>query len=449
MSWKTEQALMGKVLDMACQQGAQEADLIIHKGRAFSLSSQGGKIDKYKVSGSSIIGLRTIQDQRIGLSYSESFSETALQAMVRDALANGRFSDPDEHEHITTHHPKPVVEVLPRLNQDDNTPVQDKIALTLHLENEVLKRDSRVEAVPYNGYSDGEAEYYYANHRGTFCHHREKSFSCYTSALLKDGSRQSMFHQGSHGRRFQELDADHCVAESLGHAVPMLDAASIPTGYYDVIFEEDQLDSFLGSFMAAFSGQAAMEGTSPFRDKLQQEVASPLLSLRDEPMFADGFYYSRFDDEGNLRQSTHLIENGRLLSLLHNTATAAYFKTTSTAHAVRGPKSALGVSSSQLVIQPGQSSDSDVAGGRYLKVIGIQGLHSGTNAISGHFSLGIYGILYEQGREVQRVKDVTISGNFYQQIKKIAAVGQTLHASSDRTFFSPMIRFEGISVAGR
>jgi len=86
--------------------------------------------------------------------------------------------------------------------------------------------------------------------------------------------------------------------------------------------------------------------------------------------------------------------------------------------------------------------------GRVFKIIGLKGLHARTNAISGHISLAAEGMMMKDCEIQQYVKDVTLSGNFYQLLEQILAVGQTVEASSGLTFFSPDIRFEGLSVAG-
>ena len=106
------------------------------------------------------------------------------------------------------------------------------------------------------------------------------------------------------------------------------------------------------------------------------------------------------------------------------------------------------MSPTQLVIDKGNASKSELYKGDVLKVIALKGLHSGTNAVSGHFSLALEGVMVKDGVEGQMVKDVTLSANFYDILNGIQAIGSTLEASSGRGFFSPEIRFSGMSVAG-
>lgn len=438
--------LIDKVLDMATKTPGTQADVLLHRGQSLSLSAQNGKIDKTSVSSSQIIGLRYIHDQRVGVSYTESFDDASLVRLIANAANNARFAAPNPYEHIEVSGQE-FVETDASYNQPDNASIQEKMALTLELESAV-KKDSRVKSSPYNGYADGVGEMYYGNHLGTHAYHRERSFSCGTSALASEGDKQAMFYDRVRARTFHELDVQRVAQRTLAHAIPLLDAKPIPTGEYDVVFDINALRALLGCFASVFSAKAAKEGKSSWKDKLGATVADQRLTWRDVPAYAKAFSHSGFDDEGTARKDLTLIKDGVLQSFYHNTATAQFFKTKTTGHASRSPQGALGVSGTQWVIEPGQDDDASLFSGRVLKVFNLQGLHSGTNAITGHLSLGAEGFLLEDGKEVQSVKNITVAGNLFTLLQSIAAVGRTLQADTMDDFFSPMIRFKGLRIAG-
>ena len=68
-----------KLVDYSLKAGADACDVVLKEGKSLSLSAQGGDIDKYKVSGSKVIGVRTIKDNRVGLSYTEAFDDSSLE----------------------------------------------------------------------------------------------------------------------------------------------------------------------------------------------------------------------------------------------------------------------------------------------------------------------------------------------------------------------------------
>jgi PmbA protein len=440
--------LAERVIDLAKAKGADQCDVLCQRGKSFGVSVQQGEIDKYKVSSAAIVGLRLIKDQRVGLTYSESFDGDALQTMVDQAIDNARFVAEDEWQRIDAQEPVEWVEDRPDIYQPDTVDLQEKMAFARRLEQGLLKADDRVASAPYNGYSDGEGEAIYLNHHGVYRYQRERSFQCYVAALTRDGDRQAMYGHSCNGRRFEDLDAKACIDGALSYALPLLNAKPIATGRYDLVFEPDELDQFLSCFIGTLSAKDILEGKSSFRQSLGEQIASPVFTLRDEPQYDRGFFYSRFDDEGVMRQPLTLITDGVLTSFFHNTATARQMEGQSTGHGSRSAKSALGVAPTQLVIATGQTPEAKILGSDHLRVVSLKGLHSGTNPISGHFSLAVEGVLYKGGEPEQFVKDVTISGNFYDFIRQIAQVGEREHANSSRTFFTPYMLFEGVSVAG-
>ncbi|MBC7661055.1 MAG: TldD/PmbA family protein [Chitinophagaceae bacterium] len=448
MEWNNGKELCFKIVELAKKAGIQECDVILQRGQSLNLQAQKGSIDKSKVTSTQVVGIRVIQDQKIGISASESLELDSLKMMVDQAKATSRYSGADPYQNIRQKNDQDIILIPERVKVKEDIPLQAKIDLAIRLEQDILAADKRIHNAPYSGYSDGEGESFYANHLGTFCYQKDRSYSIYTSALAGANEQQAMYSSSSIGRSFSELDLKACVDEASTIALRLLDAKPIPTGRYDVIFSTDEWESILSAHLGAFSAKAAKEGTAYYRDKLAKSIAVSGLTMRDSPQYRDGFSFSAFDDEGMPREDLTVINQGVLKSFFHNSATARFFKQKSTAHGSRGAKGSLGVSPTQLVFDTGSVSKNDLYAGQVLKVISLKGLHSGTNAVSGHFSLAVEAILCRDGVEQQMVKDVTLSANFYDILNGIQGIGSTLEASSGRSFFSPEIRFSGMSVAG-
>lgn len=77
------------------------------------------------------------------------------------------------------------------------------------------------------------------------------------------------------------------------------------------------------------------------------------------------------------------------------------------------------------------------------------GLHSGATPVSGDFSFGANGYLCEDGKRICAINGFTVAGNFGEILKNISAIGDTLEGSSDYDFFSPLIKFSSLSIAGK
>jgi PmbA protein len=61
-----------------------------------------------------------------------------------------------------------------------------------------------------------------------------------------------------------------------------------------------------------------------------------------------------------------------------------------------------------------------------ILITSMGGLHSGTNTVSGDFSVSAEGFLIENGKISRPLEQITVAGNFYQLLKGIEIVGSDL-----------------------
>jgi len=79
-------------------------------------------------------------------------------------------------------------------------------------------------------------------------------------------------------------------------------------------------------------------------------------------------------------------------------------------------------------------------------------LHAGANAVTGDYSIESAGFMVRDGRRAEAVKSFTIAGNFFDFIKEIEALADTVHLgmpSGFTVFGSPDALVRGVSVAGK
>ena len=257
-----------------------------------------------------------------------------------------------------------------------------------------------------------------------------------------------MNYHSSIAKTFNDLDKNNCVDQSYQHALNWLDATSVETGRYNVIFTPDSFEELFGCFGGVFSGKAAMEKNNPFEEKVGKIVGHKELIITDSPRFKEAFSEYYFDDEGFDQEDLCLLDKGELKTFYHNTKTASFFNLNTTARAARGSKSALGVSGTNIVIHSGSTEESNLLKDKYIEIHSMQGLHSGAKFMSGDFSFAASGYLKENGQVLRPIKGITVAGNFYNMLKNIAQIGNIQHGSTHRSFFTPLIKFSDMSVAG-
>ncbi|MBL0512996.1 TldD/PmbA family protein [Aeromonas media] len=438
--------LLARLLDKVADLGA-EADVIANQEKAFSLKADKGELGEYKVTSSQQLGIRLIKEGRVGIAYSESLDEPALDAMLQDALDASRFAKVDPDQRITVQQSRLTTDCA-EIHQADTTAVEEKIALALRLESDMLALPD-VTGAPYNGFFEGESRLWLANSQGTFCEHQEFSVGCHSSALIEREGRQSMHYQGQYARRFDELESQPLIRQIHAVADGLLMGEAVPSGRYSVLFSTNCFASLFGCFQGALSGKWAQQGINPWRGKLGQSVASRWLTLESRVHMPGGMNIKAFDGEGAATSDLLLIGEGELKTLLHNSATARHFGVASNGSAARSARSALDVTARHLVFGTGPHSEGEVQSGDYLELLKLDGLHSGADAVSGDFSFGASGFLCRDGVRVQPVRGITVAGNFYRLLGELEAVGNRLHHNDGKGFYAPLIRFGGLNVAGK
>jgi len=189
-----------------------------------------------------------------------------------------------------------------------------------------------------------------------------------------------------------------------------------------VIFTPNGVASALISpLMAAFNGKLVLEGASPLAGKIGQRLFDEKLSLSD-----DLRPHSRpCDDECVASMRNSLIERGTVSSFFYDLRTAAMAGTESTGSGGRGRGGLPAPSPSAFVIAPGDAAFDDMVADMKAGIIVEQLMGADqSNILGGDFSGNVLlGYKVEIGQIVGRVKNVMVSGNVYQLLGNITAVG--------------------------
>ena len=441
----TMQKKAERIFDHVVAAGA-EADLIVNTDQSLSLKANQGELEQYEVSSTQIFGLRVLQGGKVGLAYSEDDSTASLQSMAEQALSNAQFSAPDANEQLLPNTAQlESDDALLYLADDSST--DEKIDFILALESDLMAKPL-IKNVPYNGVSDSTSERYVFSTAGLVAHSRSRSYTANAYALAEKGDANAMEGKGQFARQFKQLDKEVLVEQIYTECAAMLDGKPVASKHYDVIFDRESQSSLFGVFSAVFSGKWAKEGINPWRDSLGKVVADERLQIFDNPLLQAGSSYKTFDAEGSQTQRNVLINNGVLETLLHNSVTARFYGVENTGNAVRGAKSALGVSMHQREVAAGDADTASLRAGEFIEVTQLSGLHSGANPISGDFSLGASGYLCRDGERIQAVRGITVAGNFYTMLNNIAAIGDTQYWNWSKSVLMPSIRFNALAISG-
>jgi PmbA protein len=203
--------------------------------------------------------------------------------------------------------------------------------------------------------------------------------------------------------------------------------AAVSTKLLPVIFTPIGVASaLLSPLVLAFNGKSVLEGASPLKDKLGEQVFDKRLSLWDDATIAYGVGSYPFDDEGVSGQRLPLVTNGVVTNFLYDLQTAALAGTQSTGNGQRAGGGFPSPAVSSLILSGGDVSFQAMVEGMKegLIVEQLMGAEQG-NILGGDFGGNVLlGYKVENGEIVGRVKDTMIAGNVYQVLKELLGIGQ-------------------------
>jgi len=227
--------------------------------------------------------------------------------------------------------------------------------------------------------------------------------------------------------------------------------ATVSSGQLPVIFTPDGVVSaFLPSLMSALNGKTVLLGASPVGRRLGERVFDPRFSIFDDPTLEYAPNSRPCDDEGTASRRTALIEKGVVKNFLYDLQTAGQAQAQSTGSGCRGRGGLMSPSPSAWTIGTGEASFEDMVKEikEGLVIEQLMGAEQG-NVLGGDFSGNVLlGYKIENGRITGRVKNTMVSGNIYQVLKEVVAIGKEAKWIGGGVC-APAIYCSGLSVASK
>jgi PmbA protein len=393
----------------------------------------GGEVESLSVAVIDGVGVRVVRDGRLGFAWAGSLDPAIVSETVDEARDNAEFAAPDEWAGLPTTIDLADLEpaVIDGIWQESllAESTDRKVALALELERATSAADPLVRGVEMAAYGDSAAQVAIASSLGVEALTRRTLCSASTYALAGEGAATQTGAGLVGGRTLDELDVEQAATDAALRAVRLLGAQQPPSRRLPVILDPLVARSLLGIIGAALNGEAIVKGRSMFADREGEDVAAPIITLVEDPTLAAAFGAVGTDAEGVPTRRVELLAGGRLQGFLHNVATARRAGAATTGSAVRGGyKSTPGAGARALHLEPGTRPLAEIIASHpdALYVQGVSGLHSGTNPVSGDFSVGAVGLLVRDGALAEPVREITIASTLQRILIDVAEVGSDL-----------------------
>lgn len=431
---KTNREIAEYTLEALKKAGADHAQCIVANGVMDEINADGGEFSLMRTLFNSSVSMKALKDGKKGTISVNKFDRDTIDAAVRDCIAAAESSVADEAESIAEldRNENFAVGVM----QPDRDKLFDRLQEFLQdVKNEYPKIMIEQLIAPYTRGSQllmntNGVEYGYE--------YGGYEFSAMFSA--HEGERASSFI--SYGGDIRDLGLKFIdfgmMRTLLAESERQLDTRPIDGKFVGkVVITPACLDSILMTIFRNFVADTRLiDGTSPWKNKLNQKVASEILSVSTVPFDERIVCGERFTVEGYRSENMEIISDGVLKNFMlteYGARKTGFSRAKNLSH--------------NLWVRPGDMPLDGIIStiDRGILLNRFSGGHPGTN---GDFSgVAKNSFLIENGKITSAISETMISGNLAEMLNNVVAVSSD--TVCDGISVLPWIAFDGITISGK
>lgn len=425
-------------MDYALKNGCQAAKLVLYSNSNASFELRDAKMDKLQQASESGLSISLYVDGKYGSYSTNRLDKKELESFIRNGIDSTRYLAEDEAR-VLPDSSRYYKGGKPDLQQFDdkfyNLNPDDKVDIARAAAEEVLGKDERIISVG-SSYSDGEGASYRLTSNGFEGESKSTWFAVSADVAVKgEGEARPSSSWYDSAMFYDKLIKSGIGTKALERVLKKLGQRKAASGKYTMVLDPMNSGQLLSPLLNALYGSALQQKSSFLLNKLNTKVGSDKLNLMDEPHLIGARGARYFDNEGVATERRPIFENGTLKTYFIDTYNSKKMGVEPT---ISSP--------SLLVLQPG-NKDLDGLVADVQKGILVTGFNGGnSNKSTGDFSYGIEGFLIENGKLVQPVNEMNVTGNMITLWSSLVAVGNDPRVSS--SWRIPSLVFEGVDFNG-
>lgn len=438
MITESNKKLAQGAMDYALKNGCQAAKVVVYANSNTSFELRDAKIDKLQQASEGGMSISLYVDGRFGSLSTNRLDRKELETFIRNGIESTRYLAKDEARGL------PDASRYYKGGQPDlqlfdakltSISPDDKMALAKSVAEEVLGKDERIISVS-TSYSDGENFSYSITSNGFEGESKSTQFSLVADVAIKgEGEARPSAYWYDSALFYDDLIKKGIGQTALERVLRKLGQKKVQSGKYTMVVDPMNSSQLLSPLISALYGSALQQKNSFLMNKLNEKIVSDQLTLVDEPHLLKSSGSRYFDNEGVATKRRSILENGVLETYFIDTYNAKKMGVEPT------------ISSPSLMVM--QTGDKDLNGlvAGVDKGILVTGFNGGNcNSSTGDFSYGIEGFLIENGKLVQAVTEMNVTGNMLSLWASLIGKGNDPRLNS--SWRIPSLVFEGVDFSG-
>ena len=420
--------IVEQAVEQARRAGADSADAVYAGGRSSAVQVRMGALEDVHRSEAESVGIRVFVGQRSATVATSDFSKEVLAELVGRVIEMARQAQEDPYAGLA---PEEMLARPPFADLDEWDPVEPDPQALQEL---VLEAEAAALGVPNVTNSSGCGTSSGASIRAIATSHgfsgisRSTTHSLSAMVIAGEGAAMQRDHDWHSARHAADLDDPRTLGKRAGErAAARLNPVKLKPGPMAVLFEPRVATTLLGHFGPAIAGSAIARKSSFLLGKLGERVFGQGIDIIDDPFRPRGLRSRAFDAEGLEVRRMAMVEDGVLKSWIAEAASARQLGIAPTGHASRGVNGAPGAGPSNMYLAAGSRSVEEMMAAHPRLLVVTELIGQGVNPVTGDYSRGATGFLYENGEKAGAVSEITVASN-------LLDIFLSLEAASDLEF---------------
>ncbi|MCK5168272.1 MAG: TldD/PmbA family protein [Bacteroidales bacterium] len=428
------------VIKTAQSKGNLECKVSVQKLREVEIKYCNKKPEIIKEAINKDLTLDLYIDGKYSSQSTPDLRKSALESFIQKSYENTKYIEEDPYRILTDS--KYYKELNKELYIHDkglkNLPIEKRHEIASSIESLCIEKGGDKLVSVESSISDTDIERILLTSNGFKGETMSSYISSFTMLTLQDeGDRRPNHYSYFTTRNLNDLpSAKEIAKQTIEAGKNLLGAKKLRTEKLPIIIENKSVRRILGGFIGGLYGRNIQQKRSFLADKKGKSVASKHLTIIDNPFIEKGIGSRLFDYDGIPAKEFNLLNEGTVENFYFDWYYSRKLNTEPTTGY-----------SSNLIIPAGNKSVEELMKilGRGILITGFIGGNS--NSTTGDFSVGVSGMLFENGKPVQAIAEMNIADNHLEFWNKLSAVGNDPWKYS--SWVTPSLVFDDVVVSGK
>ena len=421
--------LCRKVMQEALKKGGDDCDLYFQHSAGTSVQLSDRKVNAASTYLDLGMGVRVVNGDQVGYSYSEDLRPESL---INAARVAAEIASSQQSKTVSLPKQRKTPNYYPVTKSWDNIDMGQRVAMIRDWEQRAFARDHRVKRVEAF-LRDGSSVVMIVRPDGRLFEDWRPATIGFLRCTVEEGSlkESNMYNVAARaGLEFYDPERqERLIQEAVSRSLFQLKASPPPAGEMPVVLAAGPsailLHEAIGHGMEADFNR---KNISIFSSMMNQKIANEHVTIVDDGTIPNSRGALNIDDEGNRTERTVLVENGVLRSYIHDEISAKHFGVAPTGSGRRQSfRHAPLPRMRATIMENGPHSAEEIIAsvdkGIYCASFG----NGQVNIGGGDFAFYVrHGYLIENGKLTQPIKDANIIGNGPDALSKMDMIGNDL-----------------------